>query len=182
MKVQNGRTIGIAVLFVCTILVLFGIHREAERIQALHATPEYQIEQFFKQYGWSSGDHDIVDLTPINWYDVYGPDQLEKIAQANAAIGLAANTDFFAQDDLLTYVTVMPTHMETQEVLDEMVPIEGTDDYAVSDYLYEIYCFLDGETMEVKSAFLRRERVGSSEPFVIYPLTLSAEEVANLPR
>ncbi|MDO4287399.1 MAG: hypothetical protein Q4C40_06720 [Eubacteriales bacterium] len=180
-KIQSSRTIGMAALFVFTVLALFGIHLEATRLDALHATPEYKIGQFLKQYGWSA-NHEICELVWIDWYDVYGEKQLEEIAQANAAVGLLENTDFFAEKNLLTYVTVMPMYIETQEVLDDTVSMEGTEDYFASDYRYEIYCFLDGDTQEVQSAFIRRERVGSSEPFVIYPLTLSAEEVADLPR
>ena len=167
---KNSHVIGIVILSLSAVLILFGIHR----LETIQATPEYKAEQILAQDGWSASQFN--DFTSRSSQISKGfledptQTQLEEIAQANAAIGLPGNTDFLTQENLIVYLIGDPTYTETQQTL---------VDYP--DYAYSIYCFLDGSTLEPKSVFLRGERIGTSE-WTIYPLTLTAEEAAALPR
>lgn len=167
---ENSRVIGIVILFLSAVLILFGIHR----LEMMQATPEYKVEQILTQYGWSAGQ--LNDCTSRSsqicegFLDDPNQTQLEEISQANAAMGLPGNTHFLTQENLIVYIIGDPTYTETQQTLVDYL-----------DYAYMIYCFLDANTLEPKSVFLRGERIGTSE-WTIYPLTLTAEEVAALPR
>ena len=178
MKVKNTRIISIAALILSTILILCAIHH----LEVEQSSPEYKAKQFLAQYGWSAGQIERRSSTLCDAFTgEYAIIPQEEIERANAAVGFPANMDFLTQETPIVYLANNLTYLETQTKLYYSGTNPPDNDMAYAWTYYAIYCFFDPHSSELTGAFLYRF-CADSQQGTVYPLTLSAEEVAALPQ